>query len=366
MLKSIFGVKTPLLRAEVKKSIIFSCLSSQEIKDLKAPHCQRLVDPLHVQSIYNFQKSHHQKYGEFFFILPVVIAQFESVRYVIDGQHRIACVERLSHEGENVELTARLITVGTMEELEEKYEALNQNKPVPKGPLKDWKSFVKPVEQHCRKQYAKFLSPSENPRAPNFNVLQLSDYLRKHNVAQKFDYNAKQFIKIMEKLNKYYSNTYETSIVPHFRTKSRITKQIELAHKKNPPFPCLLGLFRKFEWVARIEYHTAVATDRSEVPFSEMDHFPLEPCGKKIETQLRRKVWDAQHADVMKGKCTVCRTELDYDTFVCGHRESRFLGGATLLSNLRPVCVVCNQDMGGENMDSYAQRLKQRLQSLSD
>ena len=95
MLKSIFGVKTPLLRAEVKKSIIFSCLSSQEIKDLKAPHCQRLVDPLHVQSIYNFQKSHHQKYGEFFFILPVVIAQFESVRYVIDGQQRLTTIQIL-------------------------------------------------------------------------------------------------------------------------------------------------------------------------------------------------------------------------------------------------------------------------------
>ena len=76
MLKSIFGVKTPLLRAEVKKSIIFSCLSSQEIKDLKAPHCQRLVDPLHVQSINNFQKSHHQKYGEIFFILPCILETY--------------------------------------------------------------------------------------------------------------------------------------------------------------------------------------------------------------------------------------------------------------------------------------------------
>ena len=357
MLKSIFGVKPPPLGAGLGSCGVFSWLSGRDIENLKAPSCQRLVDEPHVQSLYDFQKSHHQKYGEFFFILPIVIAQFESQNFVIDGQHRIACVQRLLREGEKVDLTARLITVRTMGELEEKYEALNQNKPVPKGSLEDWKSFVKPVEEHCRKRYAKFLSPSENPRVPNFNVLQLSDYLRKHNVAQKFDYNAEKFINAMGELNKYYFDTYETSIVPHFRAKTRIAKQIELAHKKHPPLPCLLGVFRKFEWVARIEHHAG-----KNVPFLAMEHFPLEPCGMKIEKQLRRKVWDARHADMMKGECAVCRTEIDYDTFVCGHRESRFYGGTTTLSNLRPVCVGCNQDMGVENMDSYTRRLQQRLQ----
>jgi len=349
MLKNIFGLKT-------LRPAVFSRLSRRDIEALKAPPCQRLVDPLRVQSLYTFQKSHRRKYGDFFFVLPVVIAQLNSIDYVVDGQHRIACVQRLFQEGENVDLTARLITVDTMEELEEKYEALNQNKPVPKGPLEDWKSFVKPVEKHCREQYAKFLSPSENPRAPNFNVILLSDYLRKYNVAQKFDCDSKTFIKNMEELNRYYCDTYETSVIPHFSARPRITKQIELAYKKHPSLPCLLGLFRKFEWVARIVYHM-----EKKVPFREMDHFPLEPCGKKIEKQLRRKVWDARHPRRMKGKCAVCRTELDYDTFVCGHRESRFFGGATILSNLRPVCVVCNQDMGVENMDSYAERLQQRL-----
>ena len=357
MLKSIFGTKTLPLRA-VRQSVIFSWVSRQDIETLKAPPCQRLVDPIHVESIYVFQKMHQRKYGDFFFILPVVIAQLESVRYVVDGQHRLACVQRLLLEGERVELTARLITVATMGELEEKYEALNQNKPVPKGPLKDWKAFVKPVEQHCRKQYAKFLSPSENPRAPNFNVLQLSDYLRKHNVAQKFACDPKKFIKIMEQLNKYYCDTYLSSIVPHF-TKQRVTKQIELAKKKQQHSRlCLLGLFRKFEWVAHIEHHMV-----KNVAFEAMVHFPLgEPCGKKIEKHLRRKVWDTQHADLsLKGKCAVCRNELDYDNFVCGHVESRFFGGATVLSNLRPVCGECNQDMGVENMNSYTERMQQRL-----
>ena len=361
MLKSIFntavgGRATNVKTLPLRTKAVFTRLSSRDIEALKAPPCQRLVDPIRVQSLYAFQKSQHHKYGDFFFILPIVIAQLESIKYVIDGQHRIECIKRLHQEGEKVELTGRLITVDTMEELEEKYESLNQNKSVPKGPLKDWKTFIKPIEQHCRKQYVKFLSPSENPRAPNFNVLLLSEYLRKYNVAQKFDYNPKKFIKNMEELNMYYCKTYKASIIPHFRTRPRITKQIELAYKKHPPLPCLLGLFRKFEWVARIVYHM-----EKKVPFQEMDHFPLEPCGKKIEKQLRRKVWDAQHQQRMKGKCAVCRNELDYDTFVCGHRESRFCGGATILSNLRPVCVVCNQDMGVENMDAYEKRLQQRL-----
>lgn len=353
MLKNLFAKPLP---AKGEKSVLCPYLSRLDLERLKAPPCQRLVDPLHVQSIYAFQKSHRQKYGEFFFVVPVVIAQLDSVKYIVDGQHRIACARLLLQEGEKVNLVARSIRVGTMEELEEKYEVLNRNRPVPKGPLKEWKSFVKPVEQYCRKRFAKFLSPSENPRAPNFNVLQLSDYLRKHDVAPHFDYDAQKFINSMEELNKYYCATYETSLTPNFRAKSRITKQIDLAQKKNPPLPCFLGIFRKFEWIARIEYHTKQA-----VPFSAMEHFPLEPCGKKIEKRLRREVWDVNHAGALKGGCYVCKTELDYDTFVCGHWKSRFFGGATHRSNLRPLCVVCNQDMGVEDMESYARRLRRRL-----
>ena len=97
----------------------FSCLSNRDIEDLKAPPCQRLVDPIYVQALYAFQKMQKRKYGDFFFPLPVVIAQLESIKYVVDGQHRIACVQRLLQEGEK----ADLIRVVTMEALEEKYDA---------------------------------------------------------------------------------------------------------------------------------------------------------------------------------------------------------------------------------------------------
>ena len=348
--------RTKPFSSPVPQIPLFVQFSSHEIDSaFKVPSCQRLIDVEHVADLYDFQKAQRQKHGEFFFVPPIVVAELASTKYVVDGQHRLECIRRLHKDGYRVEITAQIIKVETMEELEEKYEALNQNKAHTTGPLKDWASFVKPVEQHCRDHYAKFLRSSQNPRAPHFNVDRLSQYLRTHRVAEKCGYDPKPFINSMVELNAYYCASYQESIVPHFRTK--VEAQIALAYKKEKNAPCLLGLYRKFEWVTRVVYHM-----QSKVPFQKMEHFPLEACPKKISKLVRRKVWEVySSASDLKGECFACKGEVDYDTFVCGHVVSRFCMGPTIFSNLRPICHVCNQAMGTENLEDYKLILKTEL-----
>ena len=84
----------------------------------------------------------------------------------------------LRGDGAKADLPAVFAEVETMAELEEKYEALNKNKPASRvsAPLYAWKKFVKPIEA----KYAPYIKVTKTPQSPNFNVDHLSDYLKTH------------------------------------------------------------------------------------------------------------------------------------------------------------------------------------------
>ena len=338
----------------------FQRLSSKDLELLSAPKCQRLVDPHHINELYLFQKTHFKKYGKFFFTLPIVIAEFRKERYVIDGQHRLECAARLRKDGSKVDLTAAVIEVESLTELEEKYEALNKNKPLSNGPLWEWKNFLKPIEKHFRKRYGPYIKGTQAPQAPHFNADQLCDYLTTYKIGRKLQYDPAKFVGASETLNTYYCNTYQVSVEPFFR--NNVSRQIRKAfHKKTKNGKstptCLLGVYRRFEWVIRVLHHL-----ETDTPFQNMDHFPLERCCKKIDQQLRKRVW-TRHFQSTEGVCFVsaCHTPIDSFSFVCGHVVSRFRGGQTVLTNLRPICSACNGDMGAENLNEYSERMKKSI-----
>lgn len=70
----------------------------------------------------------------------------------------------------------------------------------------------------------------------------------------------------------------------------------------------------------------------------------------KIPKALRQQVWMTWCGEKFKHKCAVtwCTTVMNVFDFQCGHNVPESKGGATDLSNLRPICVSCNQSMGDE------------------
>jgi 5-methylcytosine-specific restriction endonuclease McrA len=71
----------------------------------------------------------------------------------------------------------------------------------------------------------------------------------------------------------------------------------------------------------------------------------------KIPAALREQVWLLYCSDrLFKHKCLVtwCENVMTPFQFEVGHNVPESKGGATDLTNLRPICSKCNRSMGDE------------------
>ena len=78
---------------------------------------------------------------------------------------------------------------------------------------------------------------------------------------------------------------------------------------------------------------------------------------KKICKALRLKVWNKYIGEEKrKGKCDVCKSLMKIENFQCGHIIAESQGGKTNINNLKPICPICNQSMGTQNMDEFQKK----------
>ena len=69
---------------------------------------------------------------------------------------------------------------------------------------------------------------------------------------------------------------------------------------------------------------------------------------------LRQPVWTNQAGDSSSSQCYVCKQVLhSAGRWAMGHIKSDMCGGASTVSNLRPVCTPCNSTIGWRHMDIY-------------
>lgn len=82
----------------------------------------------------------------------------------------------------------------------------------------------------------------------------------------------------------------------------------------------------------------------------------------KIPQALREQVWLAFCGDrLFKHKCLVtwCENVMTPFNFEVGHNIPESKGGATDISNLRPICSKCNRSMGDEyTIDEFSKLSK--------
>lgn len=77
---------------------------------------------------------------------------------------------------------------------------------------------------------------------------------------------------------------------------------------------------------------------------------------KKVKPIKRMAVWQ-KYIGLSQGEslCLCCKSnKINTFTFHCGHVKSEAEGGTIELSNLRPICSVCNSSMGTMNMKDFA------------
>jgi hypothetical protein len=333
-------------------------ISNKTIFELKfeKPECQRAVDNEQVNSMLSFQVDHHKKYNCFFFPNTIIIARFEGKNYIVDGQHRINCIERLTRMDNRFDfyILVNTISVDSIQELDHKYIAVNKNKPVPLyDNMDDWKHFATHIQQFLNQNFSIYFSKAENPHIPNFNEIRLMSYINDRGIASKANNNYIQFIKEIKMLNLFYQQSYSSDNVSNYFSSS-IGAYIHKAVEKQIANPFVLGIFRGFEWIDRIVYKMNTGTE-----YEQMQHIKKN-TRVKIKKGLRRAVWE-KHSNQTTSTCYVCKTYIDSFTFECGHIESVFYGGKTHKDNLVPICSSCNKDMGIQNLMKYKEELDKQI-----
>ena len=78
-------------------------------------------------SMISFQIEHFKKYN-CFFPNTIIIANFDKKNYIVDGQHRISCIQRLTKTDPNYKfyVLVNTINVETIQELDGKYKLLTK------------------------------------------------------------------------------------------------------------------------------------------------------------------------------------------------------------------------------------------------
>jgi hypothetical protein len=79
---------------------------------------------------------------------------------------------------------------------------------------------------------------------------------------------------------------------------------------------------------------------------------------KTIPKILKDLCWNKWVGEnISKVKCLCCEdNEIKMNSFQCGHIIAEACGGKLSIENLRPICSVCNQSMGSENMVEFKMR----------
>lgn len=331
-----------------KKNIFGRIKYSDLIGYISKPDCQRSIDFSHVNDLYKYQIEHFEKYNEFFFPKCIVLGKLKDKYYIIDGQHRMNCIKRLSNKYSNINISINvsLLYLESENELDNKYIAINKNTPVPLPKnISNWKLFTKHIESYFSKNYYKYFKNSNNPRIPNFNKNKLLEYLIEYDISKKCNNNFKLFIGELENLNTFYLETFDSSIVPYFKKNVRkyYIKSLDIQKEK----PLILTIYKNFEWVEKIIFKIKTGINYENMLHINTTYRP------KIKKKLRRKVWEKRFKDSLVGNCYVCVNKLDYDEMVCGHIKSLFYNGKTNIDNLEPICQTCNIDMGIKNLNEY-------------
>lgn len=75
---------------------------------------------------------------------------------------------------------------------------------------------------------------------------------------------------------------------------------------------------------------------------------------KNIPKRMRIAVWDkCIGEDKRIGDCYVCKDLIKIENFECGHIDAVYNNGPDDITNLKPICSLCNKSSGTINMNVF-------------
>ena len=311
---------------------------------------QRQLDEKRIQDIMEHQKKLFIKKNRVETFNPIYLTYVDNKFEIIDGQHRYFSFKKLFESKEipifNIEY--KIIICQTIDESYSYFDLINLSKPLILPKNRTEAEEIRKLFDHIKNKYKKNIKTSDNPRCPNINLEHLRQNITNLGLIQKCIETEQNVISCLEELNDFYKDIY-------YKNNSKWRKW-GLSQTSEEEHKFFLGFYKNYEWIC----HLIKYLDEN-IEFKDFEH---NSCIKteKVTKKLRKDLWKKYFNQSREGKCYVCEENIEEDNFQAGHIISRARGGNLSLSNLKPVCSSCNQNMKIENMEDYKLRLIRQLE----
>lgn len=313
------------------------------------PDFQRIIDPLKVQEIVDWQKNYYKEKKEFCYTGTIIFVDYNNYYVLIDGQHRFSSLEQLHKENVYPEVDFQIWTVDTEDDMREIYNLHNKNTPLPDLNFETTsKSLIEIICNYYRNKFPKVWK-QENGKRINRPFLSFNKFQeacaflsREMNwiTLEDFTYHIDEYNSILSKRSiKSFPNVTTTM------------------YEKAKQWGLYIGLYNYesdkpyfYKWVLNIIEIFAGSQKASE--------YKNNKSSVSIPKTLRNSVWNKYIGDnVAKAYCICCNDKLiSMQEFQCGHIIAEVENGPLTMENLRPICSCCNKSMGKTNMRFFIEK----------
>jgi hypothetical protein len=337
--------------SQIPKTVIFFDTIKNAITYL-SPNVQRLLNEEHVSRLVTDQMWEYQTHRQFSMMQSITCADLNGKRYVLDGQHRLAAFKELNMKGYDLSVRIPVVcyNVESFEELKSYYLRINKHHPI--NPLETSTEWFNDGKSFCTwfvaeyKPYLKTTNGKSN--CPHINMNEMMTYIKDYRVFERVrvDSDMNQLINTVKGLNKYMIDN--TTTIVNCQIGNDFSNKFMRCINKNVSQPCILGVWRRFEWI-----EIALYVLQTGVSFSEINLSQFTAKRPKISKKRRLEVWQKRNGNTLQSKCFVCEYSLEYDDMECGHVVPFVYGGDSQVDNLEPICKSCNREMGIMNLNDY-------------
>ncbi len=263
------------------------------------------------------------------FIIPLYIGKIKKDYFIIDGQHRLAALEKFE---KFEDINVKIIDVKDYNELKEYFFLINDSLRLPdiyKNPEPKHIQIIKETFLYFQQHYPLYFT-TKRVSKPNFGVTGFHNILENSNIIEEKNITkSEQLINMIEKLNKKYEKEYIN------QTNYRGLTGLKTIHKRNKK---CRGLYLRVNqrWLEHLKQEN------------------FNPNKKEISQKMRDFIWNINYGNKNTASCICCdKTKIRNDYFEAGHIIAEHYGGDVNQYNLKPICGKCNKSMGTIEMFEY-------------
>lgn len=323
------------------------------------PPFQRIESDIHLENIYNGIINYYNKYNKIFIpniiILGKIYTNCVDKYIIIDGQHRIKCLEKIYNELgdklEDIKLRCDIYHFKDIESARILYNIINNNKKV-EIYYGNINSYILPeIQRFLKTKWGIYCKETNNPKNLNINLDKLCKKIEYSCIIDKIYENNKDktieqikdlIINRILKLNDFYSKQSDCKLIDWGLEISKY-KNILQGNENN----FYLGLYRNYEWIDKLIYNSDNDT------LNNLEHLVNKKKRKFIAQKIRDIIWEKYNNKSTNGKCYCCEKDITNNDYDCGHIVSLKNGGIDDIENFAPICRKCNLDMGTMNLEEY-------------